>query len=92
MGLNYRLKINHPFREFFIGGAQGPCQKGRTLVLLKNPSSSLFPLIISLFLPNSLAHSLFFCTYLTMEEGAVRAPTQELGGIFKSIKVKKLDF
>ena len=27
-----------------------------------------------------------------MEEGAVRAPTQELGGIFKSIKVKKLDF
>ena len=27
-----------------------------------------------------------------MEEGAVRAPTQELGAIFKSIKVKKLDF
>ena len=27
-----------------------------------------------------------------MEEGAVRAPTQEPGGIFKSIKVKKLDF
>ena len=50
--LNYRLKINHPFREFFIGGVyKRPCQKGRTLVLLKRQSPSRFPLINFLFLP-----------------------------------------
>ena len=37
---------DHPFREFFISGVQeGLHQKGRTLVLLKSHSPSLFPLL-----------------------------------------------
>ena len=61
-GLNYRLKINHPFREFFIGGVkEGLCQKRRMLVLLKSQSLSLFLLINFPFLawlPSSLSFAL----------------------------------
>ena len=50
-GLNYRLKTNYPFGEFFIGGVyKRPHQKGRTLVFLKGQSPSRFPLINFLFL------------------------------------------
>ena len=57
---------DHPFRDFFIGGVkEGLHQKGRTLVLLKSQSSSLFPLINFLFLPDCPTHSLFLCTHLT---------------------------
>ena len=57
---------DHPFREFFIGGVQERFhQKGRTLILLKSQSPSLFPLINFLFLPDCLARSLFLCTHLT---------------------------
>ena len=65
--LNCRLKVNHPFREFFIGGVyKRPCQKGRTLVLLKDQSPSRFPLINFLSLPDCPAHSPpFLCTRLT---------------------------
>ena len=53
---------DHPFREFFTGGAyERLCQKGRMLVLLKSQSPSLFPLINSPFLawlPGLLSFSL----------------------------------
>ena len=66
IGLSYRLKINHPFREFFIGGVkERPHQKGRTLALLKGQSPSLFPLINFPFLAWLPACSLFLCTRLT---------------------------
>ena len=45
---------------------EGLRQKGRTLVLLKRWSPSLFPLINLLFLPDCLARSLFLCTHLTV--------------------------
>ena len=49
---------DHPFREFFIGGVQERLhQKGKTLILLKSQSPSLFPLINFLFLPDCPAHS-----------------------------------
>ena len=65
-GLSNRLKINHPFREFFIGGVkERPHQKGRTLALLKGQSPSLFPLINFPFLAWLPACSLFLCTRLS---------------------------
>ena len=82
-GLNYRLKINNPFGEFFIGGVQErPHQKGRTLALLKGQSSSLFPLINFPFLawlPSWLSFSLHSPYLLVPNPGREDPP--KLGGL-----------
>jgi len=44
IGLNHRLKINHPFREFFIGGVKkDPIRKGGCWLSLR-ASHPLFSL------------------------------------------------
>ena len=86
-GLNYRLKINHPFREFFIGRVyKRPCQKGRTLVLLKGQSPSRFPLINLLFLPDCSSLTLFslHSPYNPVPKPGREEP-QQLGGLLSRV-------
>ena len=59
-------QIRIPSEDFsLVGYKKDSCQKGRMLVLLKSQSTSLFPLINFLFLPDCPACSLFLCTRCT---------------------------
>ena len=65
-GLSYRLKINHPFREFFIAGCKkDPVRKEGHWFFPRASHPLVFPLVNFLFSPDCPPHSLFLCFCLT---------------------------
>ena len=66
-GFSYRLKINHPFRDFSLAGyKKDPVRKGGHWFFSRASHPLVFPLRNFLFLPDSSAHSLCLCTRLTV--------------------------